>query len=233
MRKAISALSLICLLLVTAVGLNATVTNAQSATATVVPTSASISVFPGETWAQTYIAQQNFQKGYMFWISTRKEIWVLIAANVGDGTGEWRVYQDTFKDGEMELDQSLIAPIGLFQPRRGFGKIWRQPSELFNLLLWGTTPEFEASTPIEYLTGPNGGPGRYLILTIGREIFSLNEKTAGQPGGTWFYVGKLTEGNPNQATFTPTPAGAAPAATVAPTTGGIGPIVTPVGTAAG
>src|SRR5258708_26923792 len=133
----------------------------------------------------------------MFWISTRKEIWVLIAANVGDGTGEWRVYQDTFKDGEMELDQSLIAPIGLFQPRRGFGKIWRQPSELFNLLLWGTTPEFEASTPIEYLTGPNGGPGRYLILTIGREIFSLNEKTTARPRRTVGSLRTHTAAGPN------------------------------------
>src|ERR1041385_7666689 len=117
----------------------------------------------------------------MFWISPLKEIWVLIEPNVGDRTGEWQVYQDTFKDGEMEMDQSLVAPVGLYQPHRGFGKIWRQPSPLFNGLLWATTPEFEASTPISYLAGANGGPGRYLIMTIGREIFSLNEKTAGQP----------------------------------------------------
>jgi len=232
MRKAIVTLSLACLLLATAVvvSLNTTVTNAQSATA--VPLGSAVSVFPGESWTQIYFAQMDFQKGFMFWISPRKEIWVLIAANVGDRTGEWRVYQDTFKDGELEMDQSLIAPVGLFQPHRGFGKIWRQPSDLFNLLLWGTTPELEGSTPISYLAGANGAPGRYLIMTIGREIFSLNEKAAGQSGGTWTYVGKLTEGNPNQATFTPTPASAAPAATVAPTTGALGPVVTAVGTAA-
>jgi hypothetical protein len=235
MRKAVITLGLSCVLLASAF-ISSTVTSAQSATETPVPTSPSVSVFPSETWSQTYIAQQDFQHGYMFWISPRKEIWVLVSADAGNMTGEWQVFQDTFKDGEQEIDQSLVAPAGnLFQPRRGFGKIWRQPSPLFTALGWGTTEELEASTPISYLAGANGAPGRYLILTIGREIFSLNEKTAGQPGGTWTYVGKLTEGNPNQQNFTPTPVGAAPAAaTVAPaaTDAALGPVVTAVGTAA-
>src|ERR1041385_3430531 len=107
MRKATIVLGLGGVLLVAAViSLGATVTNAQTATATPVPTTTPLSVFAGESWSQTYIAQQDFQKGYMFWISPRKEIWVLLEANVGDRTGEWQVYQDTFKDGEMELDQS-------------------------------------------------------------------------------------------------------------------------------
>jgi len=230
MRKAIITLGFGCLLLASAfVSLNVTVTDAQSETATPGPVGTAVSVFPSEVWTQTYIAQQNFQKGYMFWISPRKEIWVLLEANPGDRSGEWQVNQDTFKDGEQEIDQSLIAPAGnLFQPRRGFGKLWRQPAPLFNALGWGTTEELEASTPISYLAGANGAPGRYLLLTIGREIFSLNEKTAGQPGGTWTYVGKLTEGNPNQKAFTPTPGVMAPAAaaTQAATADALGPIVT-------
>jgi hypothetical protein len=229
MRKAIFTLGLACLLLFAAVAtLNTTVTGAQNVTPTSdIPLNTPVSVFPGEMWTQTYIAQQNFQHGFMFWISTRKEIWVLINSASSDKMGEWRVYQDTFKDGEIEIDQNLQSPAGnLFQPRRGFGKIWRQPSELFTILGWGTTEELEAGTPIGYLAGPNGGPGRYLLLTIGREIFSLTEAKAGQPGGTWTYVGKLTEGNPNQRTFTPTPAGGAPAATQSAATAALGPIVT-------
>ena len=229
MRKAIFTLALVCVLLFAAVAtLNTTVTTgAQNVTPTSdIPLNTPVSVFPSEMWTQTYIAQQNFQHGFMFWISTRKEIWVLINSTSSNKTGEWRVYQDTFRDGEMEIDQSLQSPAGnLFQPRRGFGKIWRQPSELFTTLGWGTTEELEAGTPIGYLTGANGAPGRYLLLTIGREIFSLNEKTAGQPGGTWTYVGKLTEGNPNQIVFTPTPGVVAPAATAESTTA-LGPIAT-------
>src|SRR5258708_834628 len=111
MRKAVITLGLGCLLLASAfISLNATITSAQSATETPVPTSASISVYPSETWSQTYIAQQDFQRGYMFWDSPRKEIWVLLEANAGDKSGEWQVYQDTFKDGEQEIDQSLTPP---------------------------------------------------------------------------------------------------------------------------
>src|SRR5258708_1158999 len=185
-----------------AVPINVQASDAQNQVATV----ASVSGAPVETWTQTYIAQQDFQRGYMFWISTSKTIWVLIKANENATTGEWRVAKDTFVDGDQEIDQTLTAPAAnLYQPRRGFGKQWRKPSDLFDKMGWGTTPEFEESTPISYLPAANGGPVRYLILTLGNQIFSLSEATAGQPGGTWTLVGMLVPGNPNARTFTPTP----------------------------
>ena len=195
-----------------AVPINVQASDAQNQVATV----AAVSGAPVETWTQTYIAQQDFQRGYMFWISTSKTIWVLIKANENATTGEWRVVKDTFVDGDQEIDQTLTPPAAnLYQPRRGFGKQWRKPSDLFDKLGWGTTPEFEESTPMSYLTGANGGPGRYLLLTLGNQIFSLSEATAGQPGGTWTLVGMLIPGNPNARPFTPTPGGQAQAATPA------------------
>jgi hypothetical protein len=147
-----------------------------------------------EVWTYTYIAQQDFERGYMFWFSPTKEIWVL---TIGDGQiGEWRVYQDTFTDGDPEIDTSLTAPTKqLYQPRRGFGKLWRDKSAgLMDALGWATTPEFAVSTPISYLTA-NNAPGRYLIMTMGRQLLTLQEKTPGKPGGTWRFAGVLFEGN--------------------------------------
>jgi len=222
MRKAVMMLVVIVgfLVIAGAPALNSVATSVQAS-------AAQNPAAPVETWTQTYIAQQDFEHGFMFWDSPTKTIWVLTKTKDSDNTGVWQVYQDTFVDGDQEIDQSLTPPQpNLYQPRRGFGKVWRQPTNLFAKLGWGTTPEFDESTPISYLTGANGGGGRYLILTLGQQIFTLTEATAGQAGGTWTLQGKLVPGNPNERTFTPTPGG--PAATAVP----LGPVVTAAATAA-
>jgi hypothetical protein len=162
-----------------------------------------------ETWTPTYIAQQNFQRGYMFWISTSKTIWVLTKTNEKDNSGVWTVFPDTFVDGEAETDPAIVPPsAALYQPRRGFGKVWRKQTGVSEALGWGTTPEFEVTTPISYLSGASGVPGRYLLTTLGREIFSLIEDKAGQPGGKWQLVGIMVPGNAsNPAPVAPAPQG--------------------------
>ncbi|GAB4554402.1 MAG: hypothetical protein OHK0023_24480 [Anaerolineae bacterium] len=155
-----------------------------------------LNVFPTETRAEIYIAQQNFQNGYMFWISTRRVLWVLINDPGKPNTGEWRVYQDTFAEGEPEFDPQLIPPSEtLYQPRRGFGKLWRTTPGLRDLLGWATTPEFALNTAYVYQPGgvidPNGkyvpGPGKHFVTTLGRETFALIESAEGF--GRWERVG--------------------------------------------
>src|SRR4051794_11644458 len=59
----------------------ATLTPTSADTAAVPPSTQpagptqTLSPFPTEVRAQLYIAQQDFEHGYMFWISTRKVIW--------------------------------------------------------------------------------------------------------------------------------------------------------------
>src|SRR5712692_9247448 len=109
MRKAILALSVIVVLaFVAAVGSQSGIAVAsvvQTAQATVQPTIAPASlpsnaVIPGssvpvlggaatESWTPTYIAQQNFQRGYMFWMSPTRTIWVLTKTNEKDNSGVW------------------------------------------------------------------------------------------------------------------------------------------------
>ncbi len=173
-------------------------TVAAAATATVIPATPTSSVFPTETRAQLLIAHQDFEHGYMFWISTQKVIWVLYKSANDPNKGEWQSYPDTFVDGEPELDPNLTPPNDkLYQPRRGFGKLWRNTKEVKDRLGWGITPEFSLNT--NYVYQPGGtvdannkyvpAPGKHFLTTLGRQTFALSEPTAPNTPGTWEKVG--------------------------------------------
>jgi hypothetical protein len=162
-------------------------------------------VFPTDTRMQVFIAQEDFQGGYMFWMQSTGNMWVLLPAtipNPGDtfslpNSGQWRIYQDTYIEGEPEVDSNLNPPEGKYQPRRGFGKLWRETPELRTALGWATTPEFALST--SYVYQPGGtvtdtrqyipGPGKHFLVTLGRATFEFTEPAPGQPFGTWRKAG--------------------------------------------
>jgi hypothetical protein len=157
------------------------------------------------TRRQIYIAQEDFQGGFIFWIQATADMWVLLPdrlPNPGDpltipSSGQWRIYKDTFKDGELEVDPGITPPSGsLYQPRRGFGKLWRETPELRNALGWALTPEFGLTTPYTYIPGgtvENGvyipAPGVHSLITLGRSTFEFYEPKPGEPFGTWKRVG--------------------------------------------
>jgi len=168
------------------------------ATVTAIPATPTSSVFPTETRAQLMIAHQDFENGYMFWISTQKVIWVLFKSASDPNKGEWQSYQDTFVDGEPELDPNLTPPNEkLYQPRRGFGKLWRNTQEIKERLGWGTTPEFSLNTNYVYQPGGTvdasntyvAAPGKHFLTTLGRQTFALSEPTTAGVPGTWERVG--------------------------------------------
>jgi hypothetical protein len=155
-----------------------------------------LSAFPTETRSQLYIAQQDFQHGFMFWVSTQKVIWVLFNDVPPDNgkSGEWQSYPDTFVDGEQEMDPALTPPSAtLYQPKRGFGKLWRTTPEVKDKLGWATTPEFALTTtyvyqPGGYLDG-NGKyvprPGKHFITSLSRQTFALSEPDQPNTRGRW------------------------------------------------
>ncbi len=170
-------------------------TATQAPTATFGPTQ-TLNPFPTETRAQLYIAQEDFQNGYMFWISTQKVIWVLYKSS-DPNRGTWQSFQDTFVDGEPEIDPNLTPPSGLYQPKRGFGKLWRNTPGLRDKMGWATTPEFDLQThyvyqPGGYLDNNNvyvARPGKHFIETLSRQTFALSEPDNGSALGTWERVG--------------------------------------------
>jgi hypothetical protein len=67
-----------------------------------------------------FMARQPFQHGQMIWRSDEQIIYVLHE----DGT--WQAFADTFQEGMPESDPAVTPPENLFQPIRGFGKVWRE-----------------------------------------------------------------------------------------------------------
>ncbi len=154
-------------------------------TETAAPTSAPTptpDVFPTPTVGQIQVAEQLFQRGRMFWVQPTQQIWVLTIT--GEGRGTWTIYPDTFEDGvDPDLDPALVAPEGLIQPERGFGKLWRNNPEVREALGWATTPEFGYVSDYEYHPGGRvdaqgqyvAAPGYHILYSLYREQFRFNE----------------------------------------------------------
>ncbi len=149
------------------------VTNTPAPTPTVDP-------FPTPTLSQIQVAEQVFERGRMFWIQPRRQIWVL--EQTAPGRGNWLVYDDTFTEGEPEFDPTIIPPDGKYQPERGFGKLWRTTPDLREKLGFGITPEFGYVSNYEYHAGGEvkdgqylPGPGYHILFSLYQEKFRLNE----------------------------------------------------------
>ena len=65
-------------------------------------------------------AAQPYEHGRMVWRQDLRVIYVLHA----DGT--WAGYPDTWQEGTPDRDPAIVPPEGLYQPVRGFGKVWRE-----------------------------------------------------------------------------------------------------------
>ena len=88
-----------------------------------------------------WAAEQAFQGGYMYWREDLQDIYVLY------NNGTWQSYDDTWTSAEPEWDTNIVPPAGYYQPKRGFGKVWRNNGGVRNGLAWATTEErgFNAS----------------------------------------------------------------------------------------
>jgi len=152
--------------------LPATVTPKPSPVADVVPT---------PTITQIQLAEQVYEHGRMFWLQPTGQIWVMIVKT--EGRGDWQVYEDTFVDGEPEFDPDIVPPDGMEQPKRGFGKLWRENPQIRDELGWAITPEFGYVSRYEYHPGGEvnannqyvPGPGYHILLSLYEEAFRFNE----------------------------------------------------------
>ncbi|NWG17067.1 MAG: hypothetical protein HXY41_10565 [Chloroflexi bacterium] len=136
---------------------------------------------PTPTTGQIQIAEQVFEHGRMLWIQPRQQIWVM--QDLEQGEGRWLVFDDTFKEGEMESDPAIVPPTGFYQPERGFGKLWRANQDIRDALGWGVTPEFGYVSDYEYHPGGTIdalAPGYHILYSLYKEKFRFNETN-----GTW------------------------------------------------
>ncbi len=114
-----------------------------------------------------YMGRQAFEHGQMIWRSDFLEIFVLYA------DGSWQSLPDEWRDGQPESDPTLVAPPGLQQPARGFGKAWREQ-------LGGAAARTGWATEKERgLDGFLGEWERGIVVRFGTESLALLDN------GTW------------------------------------------------
>jgi hypothetical protein len=107
--------------------------------------------FPRPDDYEIIVAEQVFQNGRMFYLDPNKRIWVLL--NDDDGaSGTWQVFEDTWNEGEPELDASIRPPDGMHQPIRGFGELWRQNDDVRLRLGWALDPEIGHRTTYSFVS---------------------------------------------------------------------------------
>lgn len=147
-------------------------------TATTTPTP---DPFPTPVEGQIYVAEQPFEDGWMFWLQPVGQLWVLTVNEKKQGI--WSVYEDTFVDGEAEIDPEIVPPEGKYQPERGFGKLWRENPEVRDAIGWALEVELGHTTSYEYHAGGSvtddleyiAGPGYHLVQSLYGDTFKFNE----------------------------------------------------------
>ncbi|MBC8100067.1 MAG: hypothetical protein H7Y11_11540, partial [Armatimonadetes bacterium] len=85
-------------------------------------------------------------------------------------SGVWMVFPDDFEEGDLEYDATIVAPTALFQPERGFGKLWRDNPDVREALGWAEQAEIGYVSVYEYQPGGElyddgyeAGPGYHLV----------------------------------------------------------------------
>jgi len=124
----------------------------------------------GPEAAVTPAAVQSFQGGWMFWDGDHLRIYVF------DSTAmTWISYADTWREGDPESG-SATPPAGLYEPIRGFGKVWREHADLQVRLGWATAPETGVTAALQTFAG--GGVMLRTDAALVRVLY-------GASGGAW------------------------------------------------
>lgn len=107
-------------------------------------------------------AALRFELGYMIWVQEQNAVYVLY-----DDTAlpAWEVFPDRFEEGMPERDDTIVAPETLWQPKRGFGLVWRTYDSVRRRLGWALRADEEGfTTQVQvgedgtvYVADPQGG----------------------------------------------------------------------------
>ena len=123
-------------------------------------------------------AYQTFERGLMVWVSqvgTSGQSGIYVFYN----NNTYQRFADTWRDGVDPTSSGAVAPDGLQEPIRGFGKVWRESGGVRDGLGWATRPEV-------------GGNGTIQVFERGEMVYiqatgQTYIAVAGTPG-TWSAV---------------------------------------------
>ncbi len=90
------------------------------------------------------IAYQPFERGAMIWITGIGSRFgngiIVLTYDPASAATTWQIINDVWHPG-MPESGGETPPRGLFEPIRGFGKIWREFPQIRQALGWATAPE--------------------------------------------------------------------------------------------
>jgi hypothetical protein len=96
---------------------------------------------------------QTFQNGTMIWVGSQDAIYVMYNDLLAP---RWEVFRDYFEDGMPEESGGYSAPApNLYQPRRGFGMLWRNSEAVRNRIGWATIQQ-EQPYSVQVQTSKDG-----------------------------------------------------------------------------
>lgn len=129
------------------------------------PRPQSCPMYPPNASAGVY---QEFQNGYMIWVGSQDAIYLLY----GDqGSPRWEVRRDYFLEGmsesAVEYDNAPLS--NLWQPRRGFGWLWRADANIRSRIGWATQ-QWEEPFSVQVQTANDGA---IFVSTPRGTVFAL------------------------------------------------------------
>jgi hypothetical protein len=123
---------------------------------------------PAAAQVSTAAAEQDFERGWIYWMQTTGKVYVLYE----DGKSPaWEVYADTWTSAEPEDDPSIVAPSGLLQPVRGIGKVWRTNTTVRDRLGWAITDEVGFTSTFQQESGSD--PSNIFFSEPGKQLTRL------------------------------------------------------------
>lgn len=96
---------------------------------------------------------------------------------------------DLWREGDPESDPALTPPEGLYQPVRGFGKIWREGFELQERLGWATSPEMTDSLTYQPTDGPAFISSNVVYYKMPQDYVARHLPERSNYTNFWEYIG--------------------------------------------
>jgi hypothetical protein len=95
---------------------------------------------------------QTFQNGTMIWVGSQDAIYIMYNDAINP---RWQVVRDYFEEGMPENGGFTAPGAGLYQPRRGFGLLWRNNEIIRNRVGWANI-EWEMPYSVQVQTSNDG-----------------------------------------------------------------------------
>lgn len=113
----------------------------------------------------------------MIWFEATESIYVFYK------NSQWQRFDDTWSETQVQSDPAFTPPAERFLPIRGFGKVWRENTDVREQLGWALSPELAFDSMMQH-QGPVFDGDRVLFLrTFNGQVFALTSH--GQDKGDW------------------------------------------------